>query len=124
MDYYNALIHYKDGLSDDVSLIDEAISTLEGYFGCLNGDTLLHRSRPLAIAYLALKEIKDGKQEERQKKMETKFYSHGQLNDKEIAAALRKAADQYENGEIIEVHDLLLDIVDAIDEFYAAQEDK
>ena len=114
MDYYNALIHYKDGLSDDVSLIDEAISTLEGYFGCLNGDTLLHRSRPLAIAYLALKEIKDGKQEERQKKMETKFYSHGQLNDKE----------QYENGEIIEVHDLLIDIVDAIDEFYAAQEDK
>ena len=57
-------------------------------------------------------------------KMKTKFYSYGQLNDKEIAAALRKAADQYENGEIIEVHDLLIDIVDAIDEFYAAQEDK
>lgn len=112
MDYYNALIHYKDGLSDDVSLIDEAISTLEGYFGCLNGDTLLHRSRPLAIAYLALKEINNGDEE-----METKYYKKGKLKDKLIASALRDAALMYENGEIVEVRDILLEIAESIDEF-------
>lgn len=39
------------------------------------------------------------------------------LKDREIAAALRQAAEDYENGEIIEVHDLLEEIVDAIESF-------
>lgn len=42
---------------------------------------------------------------------------NGELNDNAIAAALRKAADDYEDGEIIEVRDLLAEIVEAIDEF-------
>ena len=60
MAYYELLKHYKDDLSEDVSLIDEAIATLEQYFSYMNKDELIHRSRPLAIAYLALKEIKNG----------------------------------------------------------------
>lgn len=46
-----------------------------------------------------------------------KFFKKGTLEDKKIAAALRKAADDYENGELVEVRDLLVDIVNAIDEF-------
>ncbi len=54
--------------------------------------------------------------------MTTGFYKHGKLQDKEIVSALRKVADQYENGELIEVRDLLQDIVDSIDEFESDQE--
>lgn len=60
MNYCELLKHYKDDLSEDVSLIDEAIATLEQSFSYMNKDELIHRSRPLAIAYLALKEIKNG----------------------------------------------------------------
>ena len=55
MNYKDILKHYQD--YDDIrdeELIDEAIGTLEQYFGCMNEDELMHRSRPLAIAYLAL----------------------------------------------------------------------
>ena len=52
-----------------------------------------------------------------------RFYKNGELKDKKIVEALRKAADDYENGALIETRDLLLEIVDAIDEFYVAQED-
>jgi hypothetical protein len=51
-----------------------------------------------------------------------RFYKNGKLEDKKIASALRQAAEQYENGELIEVRDLLQDIVDAIDEFESDQE--
>lgn len=51
-----------------------------------------------------------------------RFYKSGKLKDKEIVSALRQAADDYENGELIEVRDLLQDIVDAIDEFESEQE--
>ena len=51
-----------------------------------------------------------------------RFYKNGELEDKKIVEALRKAADAYENGELIEVRDLLQDIVDAIDEFECAME--
>ena len=54
--------------------------------------------------------------------MESRFYKNGELEDKEIVAALRKAADDYENGEIIEVRDLLQDIVDDINEFESDRE--
>ena len=50
------------------------------------------------------------------------FYKNGKLKDKKIVSALRQVAEQYENGELIEVRDLLQDIVDAIDEFESDQE--
>ena len=34
--------------------------------------------------------------------MESKFYKKGELKDKEIVAALKQAAVDYENGEIAE----------------------
>ena len=46
-----------------------------------------------------------------------RFFKNGKLKDKEIEAALHKAADDYANGELIEVRDLLLEIINAIDEF-------
>ena len=51
-----------------------------------------------------------------------KFFKHGELEDKKIEEALRKAADDYANGALIEVRDLLLDIINAIDEFSDRQE--
>lgn len=47
----------------------------------------------------------------------SKFFKKGELQDKKIAATLRQAAEDYENGEIAEVKDLLIDIVNAITEF-------
>ena len=41
----------------------------------------------------------------------------GTLKDNEIANGIRKAADMYENGELLEVHDLLLEIIKVIREF-------
>lgn len=46
-----------------------------------------------------------------------RFFKNGKLEDKKIEAALRKAADDYANGELIEVRDLLCEIINAIDEF-------
>lgn len=46
-----------------------------------------------------------------------RFFKNGQLKDKEIVKALQQAAVDYDNGEIAEVRDLLVDIVQAIDEF-------
>lgn len=42
-----------------------------------------------------------------------------ELNDVLIASSLRKAADDYENGEIAEVQDVLIDIINAINSFDA-----
>lgn len=42
---------------------------------------------------------------------------NGTLRDKKIAEDIRKAAIMYENGEIIEVRDLLSEIISAIDDF-------
>lgn len=49
--------------------------------------------------------------------MENRFLKKGELLDREIAAALRQAANDYENGEILEVRDALEEIVEAINEF-------
>lgn len=49
------LIHYTDGLSD-VDLKQEAIATIEHVAQYIDEDELLHHSRPLALAYLALTE--------------------------------------------------------------------
>lgn len=48
-----------------------------------------------------------------------KYYNQKtkELNDKLIVSDLRKAADDYENGEIIEVRDTILDILIAINNF-------
>ena len=59
MDYKKVLEHYLDGIDKDVSLVDDAIMTLEQHFNYIDGDTLLHHSRPLAMAYLALREVAD-----------------------------------------------------------------
>ena len=47
----------------------------------------------------------------------SKFFKKGELQDKKIVAALRKAAEDYENGEIAEVKDELIDIINAITDF-------
>lgn len=46
-----------------------------------------------------------------------RFFKNGELKDKKIEEALRKAADDYADGAIIEVRDLLVEIVLAINEF-------
>lgn len=47
----------------------------------------------------------------------SKFFKKGELQDKKIAAALRQAAEDYENGEIEEVKGVLIDIINAITDF-------
>lgn len=46
-----------------------------------------------------------------------KFLKNGELQDRQIIKALNDAIKWYENGEIIEVRDMLLDIIRSIDEF-------
>lgn len=40
-----------------------------------------------------------------------------ELYDEKIIECLKDAIDMYENGEVLEVRDLLLDIISSIDEF-------
>ena len=47
----------------------------------------------------------------------SKYFKKGELQDKKIAAALREAAEDYENGEIAEVKDTLIEIINAITDF-------
>lgn len=49
------LIHYTNGLGK-VDLKQEAIATIEHIAQYMDEDELLHHSRPLALAYLALTE--------------------------------------------------------------------
>lgn len=53
---------------------------------------------------------------------ETKFFKNGELKDDKIIAALRQVADDYENGEIIEVKNTLIEIVYAIIDFEESEE--
>ena len=46
-----------------------------------------------------------------------KFFKKGELQDQAINDALLQAAFDWENGEIAEVKDTLLDIISAIREF-------
>ena len=50
------LMHYTHDLDCDVDLKQEAIATIEHIAQYMDEDELLHHSRPLAIAYLALTE--------------------------------------------------------------------
>lgn len=52
-----------------------------------------------------------------------RFFKNGELRDKEIENALRDAADNYTNGEIFEVRELLTEIINAIDAFDRAEEE-
>ena len=49
--------------------------------------------------------------------MNNKFIESGELKDKEIIKALKDAVDDYEDGMISDVRDLLVEIVHAIDEW-------
>lgn len=51
--------------------------------------------------------------------MANRFFARSELKDEKIIAALKRAANDYENGEIAEVHDLLLEIAAAIEEWEA-----
>lgn len=48
------LMHYTYGLDCDSDLKQEAITTIETIVQYMDEDELLHHSRPLALAYLAL----------------------------------------------------------------------
>lgn len=52
----------------------------------------------------------------------SKFFKKGELQDKKIVAALHQAAEDYANGEIIEVKDVLIEIINAITDFEQDQE--
>ena len=41
----------------------------------------------------------------------------GNLKNNKIIEDIRKAADMYENGEIVETHDLLLDVGSVLDDW-------
>jgi len=48
---------------------------------------------------------------------EMKYIKNGELQDKKIVDSIYIAAKEYENGEILEVKDRLLEIIAAIDEW-------
>ncbi|MGN0485545.1 MAG: hypothetical protein ACI4HI_18555 [Lachnospiraceae bacterium] len=47
----------------------------------------------------------------------SKYFKNGELDDRKIAKNLHQLADDYENGELIEVSDGLIEIINAIDSF-------
>lgn len=47
----------------------------------------------------------------------SRFFKKGELQDKKIVAALHQAAEGYENGEIFETKDVLIEIINAITDF-------
>lgn len=52
------------------------------------------------------------------------FIKGTELQDKKIIAALHKAAEEYENGELSEVCDTLTDIISAIDTWDKMSQEK
>lgn len=55
----NELMHYTNDLTDGVDLKAEAVAVIEQIAQYMEKDVLLHHSRPLALAYLALTEDVD-----------------------------------------------------------------
>ena len=49
--------------------------------------------------------------------MHNRFIEYGELQDEKILKALAYAHDDYDNGAILEVRNLLKEIVEAIDEW-------
>lgn len=52
----NELMHYTNDLSDGADLKTEAVACIEQIAQYMTKEALLHHSRPLALAYLALTE--------------------------------------------------------------------
>ena len=55
----NELMHYTNDLPDGADLKAEAVAVIEQIARYMEKDVLLHHSRPLALAYLALTEEAD-----------------------------------------------------------------
>lgn len=55
----NELMHYTNDLSDGADLKAEAVACIERIAQYMTKEALLHHSRPLALAYLALTEEVD-----------------------------------------------------------------
>lgn len=55
----NELMHYTNDLSDGADLKAEAVACIEHIAQYMTKEALLHHSRPLALAYLALTEEVD-----------------------------------------------------------------
>ena len=55
----NELMHYTNDLSDGADLKAEAVAVIEQIAQYMTKEALLHHSRPLALAYLALTEEVD-----------------------------------------------------------------
>lgn len=55
----NELMHYTNDLSDGADLKAEAVACIEQIAQYMTKEALLHHSRPLALAYLALTEEVD-----------------------------------------------------------------
>lgn len=53
----------------------------------------------------------------RYKKKSPKLFENGCLNDEAVFSAIDRARKDYEDGAIIEAHDALLEVINAIDEF-------
>ena len=81
----------------------------DGLNGCFKNDSQ-RRMYLTKIADEIIKKI--GKEN-----IKMRFLRHGELQDNEIVKALREAVDDYEDGAISEVRDLLVEIVNAIDEW-------
>ena len=81
----------------------------DGWDGCFKNDSQ-RRMYLTKIADEIIKKI--GKEN-----IKMRFLRHGELQDNEIVKALREAVDDYEDGAISEVRDLLVEIVNAIDEW-------
>lgn len=47
----------------------------------------------------------------------SRFFKNRELDDAKIIRALRKAIKDYENGEIVEVKSVLIDIINSITDF-------
>lgn len=53
----------------------------------------------------------------RYKKKATKLFENGSLNDEAVLSAIDRARRDYDYGAIIEAHDTLLEVINAIDDF-------
>lgn len=51
-----------------------------------------------------------------------RYFKNGHLKDRQIVQALRQASQDYENGEISEVSDTLMEILDAIKKWETTEE--
>lgn len=53
----------------------------------------------------------------------SRFFERNELQDNEIVKALKQCAVDYENGEILEVKSVLIEIINAITDFESEVEE-